>query len=129
MVLLNKGDECILPAPYWVSYAVIVELVEGVPVEVRAGVDQLKAAITPKTKMILFPLPNNPSGAVFNREKLASFAAVLADRPDIIVVSDEIYEHMNYLGKHVGIATMPGMRDRTVTINVEQSHVGNKEAR
>ncbi|MDP5077258.1 MAG: pyridoxal phosphate-dependent aminotransferase, partial [Nonlabens sp.] len=125
MVLLNKGDECILPAPYWVSYAAIVELSEGVPVEVRAGVEQgfkitaaqLKAAITPKTKMILFSSPNNPSGAVFNKEELASFAAVLADHPDIIVVSDEIYEHMNYVGEHVSIATMPGMKDRTVTIN------------
>jgi aspartate aminotransferase len=125
MVLLNKGDECILPAPYWVSYAAIVELAEGVPVEVRAGVEQgfkitaaqLKAAITPKTKMILFSSPNNPSGAVFNKEELASFAAVLADHPDVIVVSDEIYEHMNYVGEHVSIATMPGMKDRTVTIN------------
>lgn len=125
LVLLNKGDECILPAPYWVSYAAIVELAEGVPVEVRAGVEQgfkitaaqLKAAITPKTKMILFSSPNNPSGAVFNKEELASFAAVLADHPDIIVVSDEIYEHMNYVGEHVSIATMPGMKDRTVTIN------------
>lgn len=125
MVLLNKGDECILPAPYWVSYAAIVELAEGVPVEVRASVEQgfkitaaqLKAAITPKTKMILFSSPNNPSGAVFNKEELASFAAVLADRPDIIVVSDEIYEHMNYVGEHVSIATMTGMKDRTVTIN------------
>ncbi|MDP5102112.1 MAG: pyridoxal phosphate-dependent aminotransferase [Nonlabens sp.] len=125
MVLLNKGDECILPAPYWVSYAAIVELSEGVPVEVRAGVEQgfkitaaqLKAAITPKTKMILFSSPNNPSGAVFNKEELASFAAVLADHPDIIVVSDEIYEHMNYVGEHVSIASLPGMKDRTVTIN------------
>lgn len=125
MVLLNKGDECILPAPYWVSYAAIVELAEGTPVEVRAGVeqgfkitaDQLKAAITPRTKMILFSSPNNPSGAVFNREELAAFATVLADRPDIIVVSDEIYEHMNYVGDHVSIASLPGMRDRTVTIN------------
>lgn len=125
MVLLNKGDECILPAPYWVSYSAIVELAEGTPVEVRAGVeqnfkitaDQLKAAITPKTKMILFSSPNNPSGAVFNREELTAFAAVLADRPDIIVVSDEIYEHMNYVGEHVSIATLPGMLERTVTIN------------
>jgi aspartate aminotransferase len=125
LVLLNKGDECILPAPYWVSYAAIVELAEGTPVEVRAGVEQgfkitaaqLKAAITPNTKMILFSSPNNPSGAVFDREELTAFAAVLADRPDIIVVSDEIYEHMNYVGEHVSIGTLPGMKDRTVTIN------------
>jgi aspartate aminotransferase len=125
LVLLNKGDECILPAPYWVSYAAIVELAEGTPVEVRAGVEQgfkitaaqLKAAITPNTKMVLFSSPNNPSGAVFDREELTAFAVVLADRPDIIVVSDEIYEHMNYVGEHVSIGTLPGMKDRTVTIN------------
>lgn len=125
MVLLNKGDECILPAPYWVSYAAIVELAEGVPVEVRADVAQnfkitaaqLRAAITPKTKMMLFSSPNNPSGAVFSAEELESFAAVLRDFPQIIIVSDEIYEHMNYVGKHTSIGSLPGMRDRTVTIN------------
>jgi aspartate aminotransferase len=125
MVLLNKGDECILPAPYWVSYAAIVELAEGTPVEVYAGVEQkfkitaaqLKAAITDKTKMILFSSPNNPSGSVFSAEELQAFADVLADYPDIIVVSDEIYEHINYIGKHASIAAIPSMYDRTVTIN------------
>jgi len=125
MVLLNKGDECILPAPYWVSYAAIVELAEGVPVEVRAGVEQnfkitaeqLRAAITPKTKMMLFSSPNNPSGSLFSEEELQAFADVLADYPDIIVVSDEIYEHINYTGKHASIAAIPSMYDRTVTIN------------
>lgn len=125
MVLLNKGDECILPAPYWVSYSAIVELAEGVPVEVRAGVEQnfkitaeqLRAAITPKTKMILYSSPNNPSGAVFSQEELESFAEVLKDHPDIIVVSDEIYEHINYTGKHASMAAIEGMYDRTVTIN------------
>ncbi len=125
MVLLNKGDECILPAPYWVSYAAIVELAEGVPVEVHAGVeqnfkitaDQLKKAITPKTKMILFSSPNNPSGSVFSMEELQAFADVLKDHPDIIVVSDEIYEHINYIGKHASMAAIPEMYDRTVTIN------------
>lgn len=125
MVLLNKGDECILPAPYWVSYSAIVELAEGVPVEVRAGVEQnfkmtaqqLKDAITPKTKMILFSSPNNPSGSVFSQEELQSFADVLADHPDIIVVSDEIYEHINYTGQHASMASIPEMYDRTVTIN------------
>jgi aspartate aminotransferase len=125
MVLLNKGDECILPAPYWVSYAAIVELAEGTPVEVHAGVeqnfkitaDQLKNAITSKTKMILFSSPNNPSGSVFSEEELQSFADVLVDYPDIIVVSDEIYEHINYIGKHASIAAIPSMYDRTVTIN------------
>lgn len=125
MVLLNKGDECILPAPYWVSYSAIVELADGVPVEVAAGVEQnfkitaaqLKAAITPKTKMILFSSPNNPSGSVFSKEELQSFADVLKDYPDIIVVSDEIYEHINYGSGHASMAAIDGMFDRTVTIN------------
>jgi aspartate aminotransferase len=98
IVLLNKGDECILPAPYWVSYAAIVELAEGTPVEVRAGVEQnfkitaaqLRAAITPKTKMMLFSSPNNPSGSFYTEEELQSFADVLVDYPNIIIVSDEI---------------------------------------
>ncbi len=125
MVLLNKGDECILPAPYWVSYSAIVELAEGVPVEVAAGVeqnfkitaDQLRAAITPKTKMILYSSPNNPSGSVFTRQELQAFADVLKDYPDIIVVSDEIYEHINYGSGHHSMAAIDGMYDRTVTIN------------
>ena len=125
LVLLNKGDECILPAPYWVSYSAIVELAEGVPVEVRAGVDQnfkitadqLRAAITPRTKMILFSSPNNPSGSVFSMDELKSFAEVLKDHPDIIVVSDEIYEHINYGSGHASMAAVDGMYDRTVTIN------------
>ncbi|BAO55319.1 pyridoxal phosphate-dependent aminotransferase [Nonlabens marinus] len=125
MVLLNKGDECILPAPYWVSYSAIVELADGVPVEVAAGVeqnfkitaDQLRAAITPRTKMILYSSPNNPSGSVFSREELEAFAEVLKDHPDIIVVSDEIYEHINYGSGHTSMAEIDGMYDRTVTIN------------
>ncbi|MFT6798183.1 MAG: aspartate aminotransferase [Nonlabens sp.] len=125
MVLLNKGDECILPAPYWVSYAAIVELAEGTPVEVRAGVEQnfkitaeqLRAAITPKTKMMLFSSPNNPSGSLYTQEELQAFADVLVDYPNIIIVSDEIYEHINYTGKHASIAAIPSMYDRTVTIN------------
>ncbi|WP_292891398.1 pyridoxal phosphate-dependent aminotransferase [Nonlabens sp.] len=125
MVLLNKGDECILPAPYWVSYAAIVELAEGTPVEVSAGVEQnfkitaaqLRAAITPKTKMMLFSSPNNPSGSLYTEEELQAFAEVLVDYPNIIVVSDEIYEHINYTGKHASMAAIPSMYDRTVTIN------------
>ncbi|MGB3590917.1 MAG: pyridoxal phosphate-dependent aminotransferase [Nonlabens sp.] len=125
MVLLNKGDECILPAPYWVSYAAIVQLAEGVPVEVHAGVDQnfkitpqqLRAAITERTRMILFSSPNNPSGSVYSHQELQGLAAVLLDYPDIIVVSDEIYEHINYVGKHASMASIDGMYVRTVTIN------------
>ncbi|WP_124981760.1 pyridoxal phosphate-dependent aminotransferase [Nonlabens xiamenensis] len=125
MVLLNKGDECILPAPYWVSYSAIVELAEGVPVEVRAGVEQnfkitpaqLRDAITPKTKMMLFSSPNNPSGSLYSEEELRGLAEVLKEYPDIIIVSDEIYEHINYVGKHASMAAIPEMYDRTVTIN------------
>ncbi|EAS20262.1 aminotransferase class I /II [Flavobacteria bacterium BBFL7] len=125
MVLLNEGDECILPAPYWVSYAAIVQLAEGVPVEVRAGVeqnfkitpDQLRAAITPRTKMILFSSPNNPSGSVYSKNELEELAAVLKDHPQIVVVSDEIYEHINYGDGHASMASVNGMYDRTVTIN------------
>ncbi|SCY26120.1 aspartate aminotransferase [Nonlabens sp. Hel1_33_55] len=125
MVVLNKGDECILPAPYWVSYSAIVELAEGVPVEVHAGVEQnfkitaeqLRAAITPKTKMILFSSPNNPSGSVFSKKELDAFAEILKDHPQIVVVSDEIYEHINYGSGHASIANCDGMYDRTVTIN------------
>ncbi|WP_431472257.1 pyridoxal phosphate-dependent aminotransferase [Nonlabens sp. SCSIO 43208] len=125
MVLLNEGDECILPAPYWVSYAAIVQLAEGVPVEVRAGVEQnfkitpqqLKDAITPKTKMVLFSSPNNPSGAVYSKEELEGLAGVLKDYPNIIVVSDEIYEHINYTGTYTSMAEIDGMYERTVVVN------------
>lgn len=125
MVLLNKGDECILPAPYWVSYAAIVQLAEGIPVEVRAGVEQnfkitpqqLRDAITPRTKMVLFSSPNNPSGSVYSHDELEALAAVLKEYPEIIVVSDEIYEHINYRGGHASMAAVDGMYDRTVTIN------------
>jgi aspartate aminotransferase len=125
MVLLNDGDECILPAPYWVSYAAIVELAGGVPVEVHAGVEQnfkitpeqLKSAITPRTKMILYSSPNNPSGSVYSKTELEALAEVLKDHPDIIVVSDEIYEHINYGSGHASMAAIDGMYDRTVTIN------------
>ncbi|GAK95403.1 aspartate aminotransferase [Nonlabens tegetincola] len=125
MVLLNEGDECILPAPYWVSYAAIVQLAEGVPVEIRAGVEQnfkitpqqLKDAITPKTKMVLFSSPNNPSGAVYSKEELEGLAGVLKDYPNIIVVSDEIYEHINYTGTYTSMAEIDGMYERTVVVN------------
>ncbi|ARN70264.1 aspartate aminotransferase [Nonlabens tegetincola] len=125
MVLLNEGDECILPAPYWVSYAAIVQLAEGVPVEVRAGVEQnfkitpqqLNDAITPKTKMVLFSSPNNPSGAVYSKEELEGLAGVLKDYPNIIVVSDEIYEHINYTGTYTSMAEIDGMYERTVVVN------------
>lgn len=126
MVVLNPGDEVILPAPYWVSYSDIVKLAEGVPVEVPTSIDtdfkitpeQLEAAITPKTKMLWFSSPCNPSGSVYGKEELEALAAVLKNHPNIIVVSDEIYEHINFKGGgHVSIAGIAGMYDRTVTVN------------
>jgi aspartate aminotransferase len=125
MVVLNPGDEVILPAPYWVSYSDIVKLAEGVPVEVLTQIDtdfkmtpeQLEAAITPKTKMLWFSSPCNPSGSVYSKEELEGLAEVLKRYPDIYVVSDEIYEHINFAGGHVSIAGIDGMYDRTVTVN------------
>lgn len=125
MVLLNKGDEVILPAPYWVSYSDIVKLAEGVPVEVHTGIDsdfkmtpeQLERAITPKTKMLWYSSPCNPSGSVYSRKELQALAEVLHKYPDILVVSDEIYEHINFIGGHVSMAGIAGMYDRTVTVN------------
>ncbi len=125
MIMLNKGDEVILPAPYWVSYSDIVKLAEGVPVEVPTSIDtdfkmtpsQLEAAITPKTKMIWFSSPCNPSGSVYNEEELKGLADILKKHPNIFVVSDEIYEHINFRGGHVSIAGIEGMYDRTITVN------------
>lgn len=125
MIMLNKGDEVILPAPYWVSYSDIVKLAEGVPVEVPTSIDtdfkmtpsQLEAAITPKTKMLWFSSPCNPSGSVYNEEELKGLANVLRKHPNIFVVSDEIYEHINFRGGHVSIAGIDGMYDRTITVN------------
>ncbi|RTE53591.1 pyridoxal phosphate-dependent aminotransferase [Arenibacter aquaticus] len=125
MIMLNAGDEVILPAPYWVSYSDIVKLAGGVPVEVPTSIDtdfkmtpdQLEKAITPKTKMMWFSSPCNPSGSVYNKEELEGLAAVLKNHPNIFVVSDEIYEHINFRGGHVSIANVEGMYDRTITVN------------
>ncbi len=125
MCMLNKGDEVILPAPYWVSYGDIVKLAEGTPVEVPTTIDtdfkmtpaQLEAAITPNTKMMWFSSPCNPSGSVYNKEELEGLAAVLKKHPNIYVVSDEIYEHINFRDGHVSIAGIDGMYDRTITVN------------
>jgi len=124
-VMLNKGDEVILPCPYWVSYSDIVKLNEGVPVEVQTSIDndfkltpaQLEAAITPKTKMIWYSSPCNPSGSVYSKEELRALADVLQKYPNIIVVSDEIYEHINFVGEHASMAQFDDMFDRTVTVN------------
>lgn len=125
MVTLNEGDEVILPAPYWVSYSDIVKLAEGVPVEVPTSIEsdfkmtpeQLEAAITPRTKMLWFSSPCNPSGSVYSKEELEGIALVLKNYPDILVVSDEIYEHINFRGKHESIAKINGMYERTITVN------------
>lgn len=124
-VLLNKGDEVILPCPYWVSYSDIVKLNEGVPVEVKTSIEndfkltpqQLEAAITPKTKMIWYSSPCNPSGSVYSKSELRALADVLQKYPNIIVVSDEIYEHINFIGGHESMAQFEDMFDRTVTVN------------
>jgi aspartate aminotransferase len=124
-VMLNNGDEVILPAPYWVSYFEIVKLSGGVPVVVPTSIDsdfkitpgQLEAAITPKTKMMWFSTPCNPSGSVYSREELTALAKVLEKYPHVYVVADEIYEHINFSGNFCSIATIPGMLDRTITVN------------
>lgn len=124
-VMLNPGDEVILPCPYWVSYADMVQLAEGVPVEVQTSIDndfkmtptELEAAITPKTKMLWYSSPCNPSGSVYSKEELRGLADVLKKYPNIIVVSDEIYEHINFVGEHASMAQFPDMYNRTVTVN------------
>ena len=125
-VMLNKGDEVILPCPYWVSYSDIVKLFEGIPVEVKTSIEndfkmtpeQLEAAITPKTKMIWYSSPCNPSGSLYSTEELRSLADVLQKYPDIYVVSDEIYEHINFTNNgHASMAQFEDMFDRTITVN------------
>jgi len=124
-VMLNKGDEVILPCPYWVSYSDIVKLNEGIPVEVKTSIDndfkmtaaQLEAAITPKTKMIWFSSPCNPSGSVYSKTELRALADVLQNHPNIFVVSDEIYEHINFVGGHESMAQFEDMYNRTITVN------------
>ena len=124
-VLLNPGDEVILPCPYWVSYADIVKLKGGIPVEVKTDIEndfkmtdaQLKSAITEKTKMIWFSSPCNPSGSVYSDEELSALSKVLEDNKNIFIVSDEIYEHINYKGGHNSIGTYNAVKDRTITVN------------
>jgi aspartate aminotransferase len=124
-VMTNMGDEVILPCPYWVSYADLIKLNDGIPVEVKTSIDtdfkmtpkQLKAAITPKTKMIWFSSPCNPSGSIYSKEELRGLADVVVKYPNIYVVSDEIYEHINYVGGHESMAQFEDMYDRTITVN------------
>lgn len=125
MVLLNEGDEVLLPAPYWVSYADISKVAGGVPKEIKTAIESdfkitpqcLEAAITPKTKMMIYSSPCNPSGSVYSKKELRALADVLVKHPEIIVVSDEIYEHINFTGEHASMAQFDDMYDRTVTVN------------
>ena len=125
LTLLNPGDEVIIYSPYWVSYVDMVKLAEGVPVIIEGGIEQdfkasaaqLEAAITNKTKAIIFSSPCNPSGAVFTKDELKGIADVVLKHENIMVVADEIYEYINFSGKHESIATFPGMFEKTVTVN------------
>ena len=125
MALIDEGDEVIIPAPYWVSYPQMVLLAGGKPVYVDTGIEQgfkmtpeqLEKAITPKTRMLILCSPSNPTGAVYSKEELKALADVVLRHEDLVVVSDEIYEHLNYVGAHASIASFEGMRERTVIIN------------
>ena len=125
MALVNAGDEVIIPAPYWVSYPQMVKLADGEPVIVEAGIEQdfkitpeqLEAAITPKTRALILCSPSNPTGSVYSKEELKGLAAVIAKHERVIVIADEIYEHINYIGKHESIAQFAEIKDRVVIIN------------
>ena len=125
MVLLNPGDEVLLPAPYWVSYSAIATLAEArsiiLPTTIDTGFkitpEQLEAAITPKTKLIMFNSPNNPSGIIYTEEEYRALGKVLEKYPDVYILSDEIYEHINYGTPHFSLAAIPELYDRTITVN------------
>jgi aspartate aminotransferase len=125
MALVNPGDEVIIPAPYWVSYPQMVKLAGGEPVIVNAGfeqdfkmtAEQLEAAITPKTRMLILCSPSNPTGSVYSKEELEGLANVIKKHDDLYVLADEIYEHINYIGHHESIAQFPDMKERTIIVN------------
>lgn len=125
MALVNDGEEVIIPAPYWVSYPQMVKLAGGMPVIVNAGFEQnfkmtpeqLEAAITPKTRMLILCSPSNPTGSVYTKDELEALAEVIKRHDDLFVLADEIYEHINYVGKHESIAQFPGMKERTIIVN------------
>ena len=125
MALVDDGDEVIIPAPYWVSYPQMVKLAGGEPVIVNAGFDQnfkmtpaqLEAAITPKTRMLILCSPSNPTGSVYSKEELQGLAQVILKHDDLFVLADEIYEHINYIGKHESIAQFEGMKERAIVVN------------
>ncbi|HEV7230952.1 MAG TPA: pyridoxal phosphate-dependent aminotransferase, partial [Bacteroidia bacterium] len=125
LCLVNPGDEVIVPSPYWVSYLEIVKLAEGKTVVVPAGIDtdfkisaaQLKAAITPKTRMIVFSTPCNPTGSIYSRAELKAIAEVVIQYPDLYILSDEIYEDINFIGKHESMAQFDFIKERVITVN------------
>ena len=125
LALLNPGDEVIVFSPYWVSYDALVRLAEATPVIVKGGIEndfkvtaaQVEKAITPKTKALIFSSPCNPTGSVFSRKELQDIATVVLKHPNLLVIADEIYEHINFTGEQVSIASFPGMFDRTITVN------------
>ncbi|MCH2225280.1 MAG: pyridoxal phosphate-dependent aminotransferase [Crocinitomicaceae bacterium] len=125
MSVVNKGEEVIIPAPFWVSYMEIVKVSEGIPVVVNAGIDndfkisgkQLEAAITDKTKMMIFSTPCNPTGSVYSKEELRDLADVIKRYPDIVVIADEIYEHINFSKDHASLAQFEDIKDQVVTVN------------
>jgi aspartate aminotransferase len=123
--LINPGDEVIIPAPFWVSYLEIVKVADGIPVVIHAGIEKdfkitgadLEAAITPKTKLFMFSTPCNPTGSVYTKEELQDIANVLKKYPQVIAMSDEIYEHINFIGKHESLAQFPEVYNQVVTVN------------
>ncbi|MCC7303304.1 MAG: pyridoxal phosphate-dependent aminotransferase [Bacteroidia bacterium] len=123
--LVNPGEEVIVPAPYWVSYLEIIKLAEGKPVVIQSGLERnfkvtgadIRKVISPKTRMLIFSSPCNPTGSVYTRQELQDIADALAGYPEIYIISDEIYEHINFAGKHESIAQFPSVRDRVITIN------------
>ena len=125
MALVNDGEEVIIPAPYWVSYPQMGKMAGGVPVIVEAGFDQnfkmtpeqLEAAITPKTRMIILCSPSNPTGSVYSKAELEALSEVIKKHEDLFVLADEIYEHINYIGHHESIAQFPGMKERSIIVN------------
>lgn len=125
LCLINPGDEVIIPTPYWVSYSELVKLGEGQSVFIDTTIEsdfkitpeELEAAITPKTKLFMFSSPNNPTGTVYTREELSALAKVFEKHPQIYIISDEIYEHINFLGEHASIAEFPEIKDRVIIIN------------
>lgn len=125
LCLVDEGDEVLVPAPYWVSYSDLIKLAGGTPIELRSGIatdfkitpEQLEDAITERTKMVWLNSPCNPSGSVYSRAELEALAAVLRKYPNILICSDEIYEHIRFEGEHTSIASLEGMYERTITIN------------